>query len=126
MPSRHLVPLLLPFLLLAACGGNGALPTPDLAEATLVGIEVLTTPELESVAELQPGDQLYVLPEENEPGTGDPVLVRVRAEVPPLMFATACASLARFRLPPGWDAICLERRVNGEVESGVFRYGSLD
>lgn len=100
-------------------------PMPDGAE---VFTESLPTPELETLADLQPGDLLYQIP------VGDRiVLVRLSAPVtrdgriqsePPLLFATSCDVAHSVPLPRRWRGGCLERTVDGDRVHGTFLYGT--
>ena len=87
-----------------------------------VGSGALTTPELVAVADLGPGDRLYQIPV----GPETAVLVRVREDEAPLMFATSCGLLSSFDLPTGWEGRCLERIVDGQLQKGVFLYATVE
>ena len=87
-----------------------------------VGAGVLSTPELVAVADLSPGDRLYQVPA----GPDTAVLVRVREDEAPLMFATSCGLLSSFDLPTGWEERCLERIVDGQLQKGVFLYSTVE
>jgi hypothetical protein len=101
-------------------------PMPPGAEP--VTEPALSTPELEALADLQPGDALYRIP------VGDrSVLIRVRSLLdadgrlqtePPLLFATSCDVAQSVPLPHRWRGGCLERTVDGQRVFGTFVYGT--
>jgi hypothetical protein len=107
-------------LLTASCSGDkGVLSVSIPAEAEAVGPEALVTPELVTVAELRPGDELFRLP------VGEfSVLVRLRAGEAPLLFGTSCDVVSAAALPTGWQGVCLEYTEDGQRVFGQFPWGT--
>jgi hypothetical protein len=92
---------------------------PMPGDATAVGSETLTTPDLVELAALRFGDLLYRLP-----APGGAVLVRIRFDEPPLLFGTSCDLAQSLPLPTRWRGACLERTVDGSRLTGPWFYGT--
>jgi hypothetical protein len=105
------------FFFLVACTPLAA-PLPHDAEA----IAANEIPDLvvDWVGEPQPYDSYYLwqLPAEE----GVVSFIRIRPGGPPLLFATACATLLKFELPDGWTGVCHERVTGGRRMEGPFTY----
>lgn len=90
------------------------------AGAAPVGPEVLATEALATVADVQPNDELYQLPVTDRQA----VLIRVRADEPPLLFGTSCDVVTSTPLPQGWEGECLEYTWQGRRIAGRFPHGT--
>ncbi len=108
-------------LLLAACTSDEEPIVESIpANAVPVNPDVLPTAALAAVADLRPDDELYRLPV----GDDRAVLIRVRAEEPPLLFGTSCDVVSAAPLPLGWQGICLEYTWQGRRIEGRFPHGT--
>lgn len=92
---------------------------PMPSDATAVGPETLTTPDLLAIADVQPEDLLYQL--QLSDGA---VLVRIRFAEPPLLFGTSCDLAQSMPLPTRWQGACLEQTIDGTRVTGPWFYGT--
>ena len=112
-------------LLTASCSGGASPASASIpAEAEPVGAEVLVTPDEVAVADLQPGDELFMLPVSGYSVGEYSVLVRLRAGEPPLLFGTSCDVVSAAPLPTGWRGLCLEYTSEGQRVHGQFLWGT--
>ncbi|MCA1784249.1 MAG: hypothetical protein LC679_19375 [Intrasporangiaceae bacterium] len=80
------------------------------------------TDEQQQLLELQPDDELFMLPVE---GTDRAVGIRARDEFAPLLFATSCDVLTQVDLPDGWIGVCLEYTdADQNRVRGLFPHGT--
>lgn len=91
--------------------------TPLMSDAVEITRDDIPTTALRTAVDLQPGDQLFLVP-----GSDAPLVVRLRALARPHLFAVDCSVLISVDLPVGWDGTCLERTLNGERVTGSFSY----